>query len=155
MENTALDTSKIIEALVVSYWMELETIQNYLAISINLEGVRGMEIKEALAEDITSELEHAREVASRIHILNGIVPGSFQFRAHQNYLQPPQDPTDVVTVIKGVIQAEEAAIIQYKSIIDIADELDDYVTEDICVKLLGEEEKHKREFLGFLKEYEV
>ena len=30
----------------------------------------------------------------------------------------------------------------------------DYVTQDLCVRLLADEETHPTEFNGFLKEYE-
>lgn len=42
---------KIIELLTKAYWKELETVQNYLANSVNLDGVRAEEIKK-LSEQI-------------------------------------------------------------------------------------------------------
>ena len=30
----------------------------------------------------------------------------------------------------------------------------DYVTQELCIELLGMEEEHRRQFRGFLKEYE-
>ena len=56
-------------------------------------------------------------------------------------------------VIKGVIDAEEAAIEQYEKIIRLCDGYD-YVTQDMCITLLADEQQHRREFVGFLKEYE-
>jgi len=104
---------KIIEILTKAYWKELETIQNYLSNSVNLEGVRAEEIKKALAGDITEELTHAQTLAKRIKELGGHVPGSMEFKPEQKSLQPPADTTDVVTVIKGVIEAEEDSIKTY------------------------------------------
>ena len=52
-----------------------------------------------------------------------------------------------------MIEAEEAAISQYKKTIALC-EGKDYVTQDLCIQLLGMEEDHRREFEGFLKEYE-
>ena len=71
----------------------------------------------------------------------------------QPYLQPPKKNTDVVSVIKGVIQAEDSAIAQYNKLIKLCDGFD-YVTQDICITALGDEEEHRREFMGFLSEYE-
>ena len=146
-------TKKIIEALTCAYWMELETIQNYIANSVNLDGVRAEEIKKALAADITAELGHAQQLAGRIRVLGGKVPGSLEFKALQKSLQPPAESTDVVSVINGVIDAEDAAIKQYKKIIALC-EGKDYVTQDLCITLLGDEEEHRREFRGFLAEYQ-
>lgn len=146
-------TQKIIKELIVSYWMEMETIQNYIACSINLTGVRAEEIKKSLAADVAEEIGHAQTLAKRIHVLGGTVPGSKDFKAVQKSLQPTGDPTDVVAVIRGVIDAEDGAIAQYKKIIKVTDG-EDYVTQDMAITLLSSEEEHRREFLGFLTEYE-
>jgi len=143
---------QIIAELITSYRMELETVMNYLANSTNLDGVRAEEIKKSLAADITAELGHAQTLARRIKTLGGQVPGSLAFTWEQRSLQPPPDQTDVVTVIRGVIEAEEGAIAQYNKIIKLC-EGTDYVTQDTCIQLLGDEEEHRREFIGFLKEY--
>jgi bacterioferritin len=82
-----------------------------------------------------------------------VIPGSMKFDAVQKTLQPPADTTDVVTVIKGVIDAEESAITQYEKIIRLCDGFD-FVTQDMCITLLADEQQHRREFIGFLKEYE-
>lgn len=146
-------TQKIIEQLTISYWMEMETVMNYLAHATNLEGVRAEEIKKALAADVPAELGHAQSLANRIRVLGGVVPGSRSFKSGQSFLQPSRDTTDVVCVIKGVIEAEDGAIKQYKKIIGLCDG-HDYVTQDLCITLLSNEEEHRREFAGFLKEYE-
>ena len=152
-EGDIMKTDKIVKEITTAYWMELETVINYLANSVNLEGVRAEEIKKALGADIMAEIGHAQQLANRIRVLGGSVPGSYEFKAHQKHMQPPKDTTDVVAVIEGVISAEDSAISQYKKIIKLC-EGKDYVTQDLCIKLLGEEEDHRREFAGFLKEYE-
>jgi bacterioferritin len=146
-------TSEIIKELIKAYWMEIETVQNYIANANNLDGVRAEEIKKALQADVPAELSHAQQLANRIRILGGKIPGSFEFKPEQKSLQPTGDTTDVAYVIKGVIEAEEGAISQYKKIIALC-EGEDYVTQDISVKLLTDEEEHRREFAGFLKEYQ-
>jgi bacterioferritin len=150
---TMNDVSDIIKELIVAYWMELETVQNYIANSINLDGVRAEEIKGSLAQDVAAELGHAQLLAKRIKVLGGVVPGSKEFRPCQESLQPPRKSTDVVAVIKGVIEAEDTACHQYNKIIKLC-EGRDYVTQDMCITLLGDEEDHRREFKGFLSEYE-
>lgn len=144
---------QIIEELQVAYWMEIETVTNYIANSINLDGVRAEEIKKALQADVTEELTHAQNLARRIKTIGGRVPGSQDFRASQDSMQPPEDSTDVISVIKGVIAAEDAAIAQYKKLIQICDGVD-YVTQDLCIQSLADEEEHRRSFVGYLMEYE-
>ena len=143
---------EIITELTKSYWMEMETVMNYISNSVNLDGVRAEEIKKSLAVDITEEIGHAQSLAKRIKELGGTVPGSMNFKAHQKKLQTLKDTTDVATVIEGVIDAEKGACAQYNKIIKMCDGTD-YVTQDICVRLLGMEESHMIEFQGYLKEY--
>lgn len=144
---------EIIDHLKTAYAMELETVQNYIAASVNLDGVRCEVIKRALTADIAEELTHAQTLANRIKTIGGIVPGSFDLERAQKSLQPIADTTDIVAVIKGVIDAENAAIAQYNRIIKLCDGVD-YVTQDMAIGLLSGEEDHRREFVGFLKEYE-
>ena len=143
--------AEVIEMLQVAYSMELETVMNYLANSINLDGVRAEEIKKSLAVDITEELGHATQLGNRIKQVGGLVPGSLKVKLG-NQTQPTDNTTDVVGVIKSVISAEEAACAQYRKLIK-ATEGDDYVTQDICIQLLKAEEEHLILFKGFLKEY--
>ena len=143
---------EIISNLIKSYWMEIETVINYISNSVNLDGVRAEEIKKSLSVDILEEIAHAQSLAKRIKELGGSVPGSLELKAQQNYLQTLKDTTDVVSVIEGVIQAEDGAIKQYNKLIKLC-EGKDYVTQDLCIRLLGMEESHRIEFKGFLKEY--
>ena len=151
MEQATNDA--IIEELIRVYWLEIEATINYLAISVDLDGIRAEEIKKSLAADIQTEITHAQELANRIKEIGGSVPGSFAFKPEQASLQPPEDSTDLISTIRGVIDAENGAIEQYNKIIRMCDGID-YVTQDLCVKLLADEEKHRREFRGFLKEFE-
>jgi bacterioferritin len=145
---------QLIEMLQKAYWMEIETVMSYIAGSINPDGVRAQEIIESLQEDIQEELGHAQQFAARIKELYGVVPGSVDFTAEQTYLQPPEHQTDIVHVIKGVIEAETGAIEHYNRIIEFTDEIDP-VTNDMVIAILRDEEGHRRLFEGFLREYEV
>ena len=140
---------ELIEMLKTAYSMELETVMNYLANSINLDGVRAEEIKKSLSADITEEFGHATQLGHRIKQLGGMVPGSLAVKLG-NQAQPTANTTDVTGVIKAVIAAEEAACAQYKKIIR-ATEGEDYVTQDLCITLLGAEEEHLILFKGFLE----
>jgi bacterioferritin len=152
-ENTE-KREELLELLCKAYWMEMETVINYVSQSINPDGVRAMEIRESLEADIQEELGHAQQVARRIKELYGVVPGSLKFTPEQSYLQPAEQQTDVVHVIKGVIEAETGAIEHYNRIIEFTEELDP-VTQDMFIAILHDEEGHKRLFEGFLREYEA
>ena len=148
----AATREQILDALCQAYNMEVETVTNYLATSINLDGVRADFIKQALAADIQGELTHATQIGNRIKQLGGTVPGSLQLKMTQKSLQPPADTTDVVAVIRGVLDAEEEAIAHYNALIKLTDS-EDYVTQDLAITLLADEEGHRQQFQGYLKEY--
>jgi len=146
---------KLIDALAAAYNAEIETVASYLASSVNLDGVRAKQIKLALEADIAEELTHATLVAKRIKTIGGLVPGSQALKMTQTSLQPPKSTTDLLAVIKGVIDAEDGAIAGYTKIIELAEEIRDYATQDLATRLIGDEQEHRREFVGFLKEYEA
>jgi bacterioferritin len=145
---------EIIAMLQKAYWMEIETVISYIANSVNPDGIRAQEVKESLEEDIQEELGHAQRFAERIKELYGVVPGSEEFTAEQTYLQPPQEQTDIVHVVKGVIEAESGAIEHYTKIVEATDQVDP-VTNDMVIEILHDEQGHKRLFEGFFRELEV
>src|SRR3954453_10845127 len=105
-DDRAEQRNELIGMLKKAYFMELETVISYITNSVNPDGVRAQEIIESLREDIQEELGHAQQFATRIKELYGTVPGSLEFTPEQSYLQPPERQTDIVHVIKGVIEAE-------------------------------------------------
>ncbi|MEA2481180.1 MAG: bacterioferritin [Thermoleophilaceae bacterium] len=152
--DRASEREELIELLTKAYWMEIETVMSYLANSINPDGVRAQEIIESLKTDIQEELGHAEQFGARIKELYGVVPGSADFTAEQTFLQPPEHQTDIVHVIKGVIQAESGAIEHYNKVIEFTEGIDP-VTNDMVIAILRDEEGHRRLFEGFLREYEA
>jgi bacterioferritin len=153
-EDNKEKRDEVIQLLTKAYWMEIETVMSYIANSVNPDGLRAQEIVEALEEDIQEELGHAQRFAERIKELYGVVPGSLDFRAEQSYLQPPEQQTDIVHVIRGVIEAETGAISHYNRIIETTDGVD-WVTQDMVIDILRDEEGHRRLFEGFLRECEA
>jgi bacterioferritin len=152
-EDMSEQREAIVDLLRKAYWMEIETVMSYIAGSINPDGVRAQEISASLRQDIQEELGHATRFATRIKELYGVVPGSMDFQAEQAYLQPPERQSDIVHVIEGVIAAETGAINHYNAIIEATDESDP-VTNDMMVAILHDEERHRRLFEGFLREYD-
>ena len=153
-DDNAEKREEIIALLRKAYFMEIETVMSYITNSINPDGVRAQEIIESLQEDVTEELGHAQQFAARIKELYGVVPGSMEFVPEQSYLQPPEKQTDIVHVIRGVIEAETGAIEHYNAIIQATDGVD-FVTQDMVIAILHDEEQHRRLFEGYLKEYDA
>ncbi|WP_440005938.1 ferritin-like domain-containing protein [Halomicrococcus sp. SG-WS-1] len=149
-----MTNEEITRLLQKAYGDEIETVMNYLTNSVVLDGVSAEEVKESLATDIQEELNHAEMLGQRLKQIDERPPASYDFEAHQESLQPPEKSTDVLSVIDGVIDAEEDAIETYRSLINAARDADDPVTEDLAVTILSDEEAHRSEFRGFKREYE-
>jgi bacterioferritin len=145
---------RILEMLERAYWLEVETVMSYIANSVNPDGLRAQEVIESLREDIQEELGHAQRFAERIKELYGVVPGSLEFKAEQTYLQPPEQQTDIVHVIRGVIEAERGGIEHYTKLIEECDGVD-WVTQDMTIEILHDEQGHLRLFEGYLRECEA
>ena len=153
-QENADKREEIVGLLSRAYWMEIESVMSYLANSINPDGVRAQEVRESLQAEIQDELGHAQQFGNRIKELYGVVPGSLEFRAEQSYLQPPEEQTDLVHVIEGVIEAETGAIEHYNRIIEATDGVD-WATQDMVIEILRDEERHLRLFEGFLREFKA
>jgi len=149
-----MTNEEITRLLKKAYSDEIETVMNYLTNSIVLEGVSAEEVKESLEADIQEELGHAEQLGNRLKQLDERPPASYDFEARQESLQPPEDSTDVLSVIDGVLDAEEDAIETYRELVDAATDGDDPVTEDLAVTILSDEEAHRTEFRGFRREYQ-
>lgn len=149
-----MTNKEVTQILRSAYNDEIETVMNYLSNSIILDGVSAEEVKENLDTDIQEELNHAELLGHRLKQLDERPPASYDFEARQESLQPPEDSTDLLSVINGVLDAEEDAIETYRSLITAAKDADDPVTEDLAVTILSDEEAHRTEFRGFKREYE-
>ena len=145
--------AEILALLERAYWMEMETVMSYVANAATLDGIRAEEVAEALSADVDEELGHARKFAARIKDLYGTPPGTMDFKAEQASLQPPADATDVIAVIRGVIEAEAGAIEHYTRLIEVCDGVD-WATQDMVIDILRDEEGHLRQFERYLREFD-
>jgi bacterioferritin len=141
-----------VEGLCRAYGRDVEKVVNYLANGLHLEGARADLVKQALAADLQGKLTHATRLGTRSKQLGGNVPGSLSLTPAQRALQPPPDPADVVTVIRGVLQAEQEAIDQYRDLARLAEESDP-VTRDLALALQAEAEGHLEQFQGYFREW--
>jgi bacterioferritin len=142
-------SNEVVRLLQKAYQDEIETVMNYLTNSIVLDGVRAEEIKDSLRVDIQEELGHAEQLGQRLKQLDERPPASSEFEISQHSLQPPEDSTDVLSVIEGALDAEEAAISTHRSPITAAAEAAAPVTEDLAATPLAAEDAHRTEFLCY------
>src|SRR5829696_4689681 len=112
------------------------------------------EIIGLLKQAYFAELETVINYVTNSTNPDGVRASSTDFKAEQTLLQPPKHQTDVVHVIRGVIDAETKAIELYTRIVKATEETDP-VTQDMVIDILRDEQGHRRLFEGFLREYEA
>lgn len=143
-----MSDSKIIELLKAAYIAELQTVEDYLANSIWLDGPGWRPIAEALDVYVAQELAHAKKIAIRLKELGVRSPDLFKKEAQR--ILPIHDETDPLIAVDGVLEAERNAIVRYEKLIE-ACEGRDFTTQDLIIAILADEEKHRKVFEGFLE----
>ena len=142
-------TKEIIAELKRSYAIELETLQNYLAHSVNLEGAEAELIRKSLEEEINLKLKHARRLAKRINVLGGRLPGSLELPRNQKSIAAAVDHTDVMAVVRESLARMKLRSNSTKKS-SASRKAQDYVTQDMVIDLLSDERELRRVFLSFL-----
>lgn len=150
--SVSMEREKYVRELLRSaYKDEMETVMNYQANAIYLDGHE--ELKTLFEDEVSEELAHARELGERLKQLSDAPPASKEFTPTQDELQLPEDAADVGAVIDGVLAAESDAIELYRELVAAAREAGDPVTEDLAIRLLSDEEAHRTEFEGLKNQY--
>ena len=131
--------------------MEAETVLSYLANAANLDGIRAEEIAEALD---AGRRGGARPRAQVRGPHQGPVRHASRDVRHGPRAGVPaaRDSTDVVGVIRGVIEAEAGAIEHYNRVIEACDGVD-WATQDMVIEILRDEENHLRPSSSGIREF--
>lgn len=115
--------------------------------------IRGLDadtLSTVLEEQSKDELEHAGKIAERILQLGGkpvMNPTKLVETSGCGYKQPPQDPTDLKTVIQDVLDAEACAIESYSKLSEkyrATDLVTHELFEDLLMDEVGDEEQWER-----------
>ncbi len=141
-------TQPIIELLRSAYAAELEAVATYLANSPWLDGAHSREVRHALTHDIHDELGHARILSRRLQELGAPAPEPFSLEKLQRALTASSARVDVDNAVGRVITTKEEAIERYRRLIAACDGRD-YVTQDLVLEILADEERHHALFAGF------
>jgi bacterioferritin len=144
----AAEQLAVLELLTRAYWMEIETVMNYIAATMSTVGARNLALTTALTEGVEEEVAHARALGRRIQELHGVspVPGGEQ------YAQGPARPSDTATMIEAVVATESSAIRHYQRIMRATSRIDQD-THALALSILRDEQRHLRLFEGYRHEF--
>lgn len=146
-------SSGIVELLTQAYWMEIETVMNYLAASMGHGGAGALKVNAALVAGVEDEVQHAQRLGRRIHELHSVLPRAGGRTIDHEYLRPLGRQLDVATMIQAVVAAEMSAVRHYSLIKRVTGRVD-LATHVMATEILRDEQRHLRLFEGYLREYQ-
>lgn len=137
---------EIVEMLKTAYAAEVQSVEDFLATSVWLDGPGSRQIAQALDVYIPGKLIQAKKIARRLKQLGVNSPASF---ASTQKILPPPDHTDPLPAVEGVLEAQRQAISRCEKLIR-ACERKDFATQELAMEILADEERHRALFEGFL-----
>lgn len=133
---------------------EINAWYQYLSGAYYIEGVFRYGIEKEFFEHANDELEHAKILMDRIHILGGQPIANINdliTRAKCGFKEPT--PKDTLELVKHNIDAELCAIKHYRNLCKLALDNNDHSTYSILNQILEKEEEHARELDMFLDDF--
>lgn len=131
------DKKELLEWLNKAIAREIGVSIQYMWQHVMAIGMPSPEIKDIFEDIAVEEMKHAEQIAERLFYLGGT---------------PTTKPTPIEVggslkaMVESDLKAETEAIMMYKQIIKLADELADPTTRLLFEKILAEEEAHADQF---------
>ena len=147
VERAGVNVDELVELLVKNAAAELTTYYYYTILRANLIGLEG---ETARIED----RNHFEALVPRIYELGGKLPESMVEFHNCSACPPaslPKDPTDVMAILKVLVEAERCAVRGYSHICNLTAGKD-HRTYDLSQAILNEEIEHESWFSEFLGE---
>jgi ferritin-like protein len=154
VEKAGVNVDQLVELLVKNAAAELTTFYYYTILRVNLIGLQGEGIKEIAETARIEDRNHFEALVPRIYELGGKLPGDMKAFHDMSACPPaslPKDPTDVMAMLKVLVEAERCAVRGYTNICNITAGKD-HRTYDLSLAILNEEVEHEAWFSEFLGE---
>lgn len=116
------------------------TAQTHLA-HWNVEGKNFFSLHKAFDEQYNELFEATDEIAERIRALGGLAPGGLKLLSELSNIKEMQPTTDAGTLINGLIAGHEAVVKDLVATRELAGELNDKETEDLCIGRIQSHQK--------------
>jgi ferritin-like protein len=154
VERAGVNVDQLVELLVNNAAAELTTYYYYTILRVNLIGLEGETIKEIAETARIEDRNHFEALVPRIYELGGKLPESMVDFHNCSACPPaslPKDPTDVMAMLKVLVEAERCAVRGYTHICNLTAGKD-HRTYDLSQAILNEEVEHESWFSEFLGE---
>ncbi len=154
VEKAGINVDQLVELLVKNAAAELTTYYYYTILRCNLIGLGGEGIKEIAETARIEDRNHFEALVPRIYELGGKLPEDMRTFHDISACSPaklPKNPTDVMAVLKVLVEAERCAVRGYTHICNLTASKD-HRTYDLSQAILNEEIEHESWFSEFLGE---
>lgn len=152
VERAGVDVDQLLELLVRNAAAELTTYYYYTLLRVNLIGLEGEGLKQIAEDARIEDRNHFEALVPRIYELGGKLPDSMVDFHDISACAParlPKDPTDVNTMLKVLLEAEQCAVRGYTEVCNMTFGKD-HRTYDLALAILHEEIEHEAWFAEFL-----
>lgn len=154
VEKSGIKVDQLLELLVNNAAAELTTYYYYTILRCNLIGLEGEGIKEIAETARIEDRNHFEALVPRIYELGGKLPDDMKVFHDKSACPPaslPKDPTDIMAMLKVLVDAERCAVRGYTNICNLTAGKD-HRTYDLAQAILNEEVEHESWFSEFLGE---
>lgn len=154
VKEAGVDVDKLLELLVKNASAELTTFYYYTILRANLIGLEGEGVKEIAETARIEDRNHFEALIPRIYELGGKLPDCMKEFHDISACPPanlPEDPSDVMGILKVLVGAERCAVAGYTEICHLTAGKD-HRTYDLALSILNEEIEHESWFSEFLGE---
>lgn len=154
VKKSGVDLDKLLGLLIKNASAELTTFYYYTILRANLIGLEGEGLKEIAETARIEDRNHFEALVPRIYELGGKLPDDMKAFHDLSACPPanlPKDPTDVMAILKVLVEAERCAVRGYTHLCDMTFGKD-HRTYDLVLAILNEEIEHESWFSEFLGE---
>ena len=154
VERAGVNVDQLLELLVKNAAAELTTYYYYTILRANLIGLQGESLKEIAEVARIEDRNHFEALVPRIYELGGKLPQDMVKFHNLSACPParlPDDPRDVMAILKVLVEAERCAVRGYTHVCNMTAGKD-HRTYDLALAILNEEIEHESWFAEFLGE---
>jgi len=154
VKKAGVDLDKLLELLIKNASAELTTFYYYTILRANLIGLEGEGVKEIAETARIEDRNHFEALVPRIYELGGKLPDDMKVFHDMSACPPanlPKDPTNVIEILKVLVNAERCAVRGYTELCHMTAGKD-HRTYDLVLSILNEEIEHESWFSEFLGE---
>ncbi len=152
IKQNGVDVDELIKQLVINSSVEFTAYYYFTLLRANCTGIEGEGIKGVIEDARLEDLSHFESCIERIYQLGGSLPKDpidYIKMSGCEFLQLPDNPTDIKAILEKCLKAEQGAIVNWDKVCKMTHGKDS-TTFGIAKDILAEEIEHESWFLELI-----